>query len=82
MQPKNAESRAEPTPAWSLSRQRAILGPYDAEYVDEFGVPARKRGDPVTLKMRAELLRPTSRQAPNVIVVASPVCLAFNADDF
>lgn len=71
-------------PAWSLERQRALLGP-DAgtEYVDEFGPVHRKRRDPAVLKDRAALLRPTSRQdADDLISVAAPSCFAFSPDDF
>lgn len=69
-------------PAWPIERQREILGEADATYTDKLGPTALKRRDPADLKDRANLLRPTSRRAPETIRVASPVTFAFSRADF
>ena len=68
-------------PAWPISRQRELLAGIDRVYEDRLNQAALKRRDPKELKDRALLLRPTSRQTPEVIVVASINCLAWTWED-
>lgn len=70
------------SPRWPLEKQRALLGSGQADYVDEIGPAAIKRREPVALKERTDLLRRTSRQTPEVILVAAWPVLAFGWTDF
>jgi hypothetical protein len=68
--------------AWPIERQQAVLGERNRVYLDKLSAKAIRNGDTKAMKERAAMLRPTSRQEPERIVVASFRCLAATWQDF
>lgn len=73
------------SPLWPEQRQAQVCeqaGPEAQWFKDELDSRDRRAQRAAGLTNRAQLLRPTTRQAPDRLYVAALPCLAFDTEDF